>query len=81
MLNDFLAEGCGAARENFFMCLQEYDHDPLLRVCCGWHKECRAKKELYREQILANKTRTEAFEIAYTNTKWEGGVLKRIERF
>lgn len=44
MLNDFLSEGCGAASDNTFMCLQEYD-DPLLHVCCGWHHECMEKKK------------------------------------
>ena len=56
MLNDFLFEGCGAASENTFMCLQEYDGDPLLQVCCAWHKDCRAKKDAYRQALLANAT-------------------------
>ena len=51
MLNDFLSEGCGAASDNTFLCLQEYD-DPLLRVCCGWHNDCKAKKK----QFLVNLT-------------------------
>ena len=59
MLNDFLSEGCGAASENTFVCLQEYD-DPLLRVCCGWHKECLAQKNAYRAALLNNTTAEEA---------------------
>jgi len=44
MLSDLMLAGCGAASDNKFMCLQEYD-DPLLRVCCGWHKQCIANKK------------------------------------
>lgn len=44
LLNDFLSEGCGAASDNKFLCLQEYE-DPRLRVCCGWHKKCIADKQ------------------------------------
>jgi hypothetical protein len=44
MMNDLLSEGCGAADENHFVCLQEYE-DPRLRVCCGWHNECPANRE------------------------------------
>ena len=43
LLNDFLSEGCGAARDSQFLCLQEYE-DPMLRVCCGWHRQCIAEK-------------------------------------
>jgi hypothetical protein len=54
LLNDFLLEGCGAASENSFLCLNEIP-DPLLRICCGWHKRCKAEKEAYRQSlILAN---------------------------
>lgn len=53
MLNDFLMDGCGAASDNTFMCLQEYE-DPSLRVCCGWHHSCKAKKkELLLNMSLA----------------------------
>jgi len=55
MLNNFPSEGCGAANENTFTCLQEY-HDPLLRVCCGWHKECLRNKKAAQEALLANAT-------------------------
>lgn len=44
LLNDFLFEGCGAASDNTFLCLQEYK-DPELRVCCGWHKKCIEEKQ------------------------------------
>jgi hypothetical protein len=44
LLNDFLSEGCGAASDNTFLCLQE-NEDPILRVCCGWHKKCIAEKK------------------------------------
>lgn len=54
MLNDLLMEGCGAATENTFKCLQEYD-DPILRVCCGWHKDCLAEKQAAIEALEANK--------------------------
>lgn len=47
LLNDFLMEGCGAAHANQFMCLQESD-DPLLHVCCAWHKECKRAKALQK---------------------------------
>lgn len=40
LLNDFLMEGCGAASTNTYMCLQESDN-PMLRVCCAWHKDCK----------------------------------------
>lgn len=43
LLNDLLSEGCGAASDNKFLCLQEYD-DPALRVCCGWHSDCKQQK-------------------------------------
>ena len=56
LLNDFLLEGCGAASENTFTCLQEYNGDPLLRVCCSWHKECRASKKAKHAAWLANAT-------------------------
>jgi hypothetical protein len=52
LLNDFLMEGCGAASDNSFFCLQEYE-DPLLRVCCGWHHDCKAKKKEYIENLNA----------------------------
>lgn len=42
LLNDFLQEGCGAASDNAFMCLQE-SQDPTLRVCCAWHTNCIRK--------------------------------------
>jgi hypothetical protein len=44
LLNDFLSEGCGAASDNTFLCLQEYEV-PELRVCCGWHRQCIAEKQ------------------------------------
>ena len=40
LLNDALSEGCGAARDNLYMCLQESDN-PMLRVCCAWHPNCK----------------------------------------
>jgi hypothetical protein len=54
LLNDFLSEGCGAASENRFLCLQEYE-DPALRVCCGWHKQCIAAKQKLLNMTLAVK--------------------------
>jgi hypothetical protein len=44
LLNDFLSDGCGAASDNTFVCLQEYK-DPRLRVCCGWFKDCKAGRQ------------------------------------
>ena len=67
MLHDFLSEGCGAASDNMFMCLQEYD-DPLLRVCCGWHDECKARKGAYHDALLNNATAEEAWATAYVNS-------------
>ena len=51
LMSDFLMEGCGAAikSNHKFVCLQEYEDDPLLRVCCGWHKKCIAN----RKKLLA----------------------------
>lgn len=43
LLSDYLMEGCGAARENTFLCLQEHSN-PYYRLCCGWHHECKNKK-------------------------------------
>jgi len=37
------------------MCLQEYE-DPALRVCCGWHKQCKKSKKALQEALLANAT-------------------------
>ena len=54
MLNDFLLEGCGAASDNTFMCLQEYN-DPLLRVCCGWHKDCKERKKQALAELESKK--------------------------
>lgn len=56
LLNDFLMEGCGAASDNTFLCLQEYDEDPLLKVCCGWHHDCKIKKQEYIESLKRNST-------------------------
>ena len=56
LLSDFLVEGCGAASDNAFTCLQEYDGDPLLRVCCSWHKECRTNKKAKHAAWLVNST-------------------------
>jgi hypothetical protein len=53
MLNDFLSEGCGAASDNTFLCLQEYE-DPALRVCCGWHKVCKSQKAAFIEKRKLN---------------------------
>lgn len=55
LLNDFLMEGCGAASENSFLCLQESE-DPALRVCCGWHHACKKAKKKYLEELKANQT-------------------------
>lgn len=43
LLNDFLIDGCGAANDNQFMCLQE-SSDPALQVCCAWHNDCKKSK-------------------------------------
>jgi hypothetical protein len=54
LLNDFLVEGLGAASENTFKCLQEFE-DPRVKICCGWHRECkRARAEALA--VLGNKT-------------------------
>lgn len=58
MLNDFLSEGCGAAKFNSFLCLQEHD-DPLLQICCGWHHDCIQRKRMFREQYEARLNETE----------------------
>ena len=50
LLADFLSEGCGAAFENTFHCLQE-DDDPQYVVCCGWHPNCKEQK---RQKLLAH---------------------------
>jgi hypothetical protein len=39
MLQDYLSEGCGAASDSYFHCLQE-DDDPELRVCCFKSRSC-----------------------------------------
>jgi hypothetical protein len=54
LLNDFLVEGLGAARENSFKCFQEFD-DPRLKICCGWHKKCK-KEKAEALAALANET-------------------------
>lgn len=54
MLNDFLSEDCGAASSNEFLCLQEYE-DPRLKVCCGWHHECKRRKQAYFANLTSNK--------------------------
>jgi hypothetical protein len=53
LLNDFLSEGCGAAYQNTFRCIQEAQ-DPLLAICCGWHKECQMRKKQLRLKLLGN---------------------------
>jgi hypothetical protein len=54
LLNDFLVEGLGAASENSFKCFQEFT-DPRLKICCGWHKECK-KDRAEALAALANET-------------------------
>ena len=54
LLNDFLVEGLGAASENSFKCFQEFE-DPRLKICCGWHKECK-KARAEALAALANET-------------------------
>jgi hypothetical protein len=44
MLQDYLIEGCGAASDSYFHCLQE-DDDPELRVCCFKSKSCIATRQ------------------------------------
>jgi hypothetical protein len=56
LLNDFLVEGLGAASENSFQCLQEFK-DPRLKICCGWHHECK-KVRAAALAVLANETAT-----------------------
>ena len=70
MLHDFVSEGCGAASDNTFMCLQDYD-DPLFRVCCGWQLECKARKLAYRAALLNNATAEEAWATAYVNSVFD----------
>jgi hypothetical protein len=53
LLNDFLSEGCGAASQNTFHCIQESE-DPLLVVCCGWHKDCQMRKQQLRLELFGN---------------------------
>jgi hypothetical protein len=55
LLNDFLMEGGGAARDNTFVCLQESE-DLALRVCCGWHHDCKVGKKKYLEELQLAKT-------------------------
>jgi hypothetical protein len=50
LFNDFLTEGCGAASNNSFFCLNEHP-DPLLRVCCGWHRGCTEEKKKLLEKL------------------------------
>jgi hypothetical protein len=52
MLQDYLIEGCGAASDSYFHCLQE-DDDPELRVCCFKSKSCIATR---KRQIMERKT-------------------------
>jgi hypothetical protein len=54
LLGDFLMEGLGAASDNTFKCLQEFE-DPRLKVCCGWHKQCK-KDRAQALAVLANQT-------------------------
>jgi hypothetical protein len=56
LLNDFLMEGCGAASENTYLCLQEYEEDPALRVCCGWHHDCKEAKRMAIEEERRKKS-------------------------
>jgi len=58
LLSDFLMEGLGAASDNGFHCLQEFD-DPRLKVCCGWHKQCK-KDRAQALAVLANQTEATA---------------------
>ena len=53
LLSDFMMAGCGAASDSTFLCLQEHE-DPLLRICCGWHHDCKEQKK----KLLANLTKT-----------------------
>lgn len=50
LLADLLAGGCGAARENDFLCMQE-NADPSVRICCAWHKDCHRQKQTELEQL------------------------------
>jgi hypothetical protein len=47
LLSDILSEGCGAATEGKFQCLQDHK-DPEFRICCAWDKstECQARRNL-----------------------------------
>jgi hypothetical protein len=53
MLNDYLSEGCGAASDNDFLCLQEY-HDPTLRVCCSWHHACIEERKAAVQRLASS---------------------------
>ena len=44
LMSDFLMEGLGAASDNRFLCLQEHEN-PMMRVCCGWHHDCKEMKK------------------------------------
>jgi hypothetical protein len=43
LLSDYMMEGCGSASQSTYVCLQEHD-DPINRVCCGWHNDCKEQK-------------------------------------
>jgi len=57
MLHDYLSEGCGAASDSHFHCLQE-DPDPELRVCCFKAKSCIQKREqeIAERALMGNTT-------------------------
>lgn len=50
LLNDFLMEGCGAASDHTFLCLNNYAQDKALNVCCGWHSQCIKDRKQYMEK-------------------------------
>ncbi len=50
LLGDFLMEGCGAASENTFHCIQEHP-DPRYLLCCSWHKDCPAQRQQRLEDL------------------------------
>lgn len=63
MLQDYLSEGCGAASDSYFHCLQEED-DPELRVCCFKSKNCiesRQRQIMERNSSLTSSNESSSF--------------------
>jgi hypothetical protein len=77
MLNDYLSEGCGAASDNDFLCLQEY-HDPTLRICCSWHHGCIEDRKAALQRLVSSATpdtTANAMDMKKANLAPGGGAL------